>query len=161
VIVHVLRVPRWLATALALLVLIAQGLAIAGTIFGSSFTAEVPRQLADQGVPQPLIDGFANNGGNLQGELTGVGVDLGQQILNAVPAQARAVVEPFIGQIVAGIHEAFSLAIANAMWLAFVGAIAAAIVVTLMVPELVLRRTTGDADATQPEGRPTTIPAME
>jgi EmrB/QacA subfamily drug resistance transporter len=157
--------PRMLGAATSALTFFRQvggsiGLAIAGTIFGSSFTAEVPRQLADQGVPQPLIDGFTNNGGNLQGELTGVGVDLGQQILNAVPTQARAVVEPFIGQIVAGIHEAFSLAIANAMWLAVAGAIGAALVVTVMVPELTLRRTTGE-DATQTEGRPTIIPAME
>ena len=137
------------------------GLAIAGTIFGASFTAEVPRQLAGQGVPQPLIDGFANNGGNLQGELTGVGVDLGQQILNAVPAQARAMVEPFIGQIVAGIHEAFSLAIANAMWLAFAGAVGAAIVVTVLVPELTLRRTVGEEEAERGEARPSAIPAME
>ena len=34
VIAHVLRVPRWLATTLALLVLVAQGLAIAGTMPG-------------------------------------------------------------------------------------------------------------------------------
>ena len=101
-----------------------------------------------------------NNGGNLQGDLTGVGVDLGQQILNAVPAAARAMVEPFIGQIIAGIHEAFSLAIANAMWLAFAGAVGAAVVVTVMVPELTLRRTTGP-DAAQADGRPTIIPAME
>jgi uncharacterized membrane protein len=69
-------------------------------------------------------------------------------------------VEPFIGQIVAAIHEAFSLAVANAMWLAFAGAIGAAIVVTVMVPELTLRRTVGE-DAAQPEGRPSAIPAME
>jgi EmrB/QacA subfamily drug resistance transporter len=157
--------PRMLGAATSSLTFFRQvggsiGLAIAGTIFGSTFTAEVPRQLAGQGVPQPLIDGFGANGGNLQGELTGVGVDLGQQILNAVPAQARAMVEPFIGQIVAAIHEAFSLAVANAMWLAFAGAIGAAIVVTVMVPELTLRRTVGE-DAAQPEGRPSAIPAME
>jgi len=46
------------------------------------------------------------------------------------------------------------------MWLAFAGAIGAAVVVTVMVPELTLRRTTGP-DATQAEGRPTIIPAME
>ena len=157
--------PRMLGAATSALTFFRQvggsiGLAIAGTIFGSSFTAEVPRQLAHQGVPQPLIDGFANNGGNLQGELTGVGVDLGQQILDALPAAARPVVEPFIGQIVAAIHEAFSLAVANAMWLAFAGAVGAALVVTLLIPEVPLRRTSG-ADASQAEGRPSIIPAME
>ena len=40
------------------------GLALAGTIFGSSFAAETPRQLAENGVPQPIIDGFASAGGS-------------------------------------------------------------------------------------------------
>jgi EmrB/QacA subfamily drug resistance transporter len=136
------------------------GLAIAGTIFGSTFIAEVPRQLADRGVPQPLIDGFAQRGGDLQGELTGVGVDLGQQILSSLPPAAQPVVEPFIGQIVAAIHEAFSLAVANAMWLAMAGALGAAIIVALVVPELTLRRTVGE-EAARTEGRPSVIPAME
>jgi EmrB/QacA subfamily drug resistance transporter len=136
------------------------GLAIAGTIFGSSFIAEVPRQLAERGVPQPIIDGFARNGGDLQGEVTGVGVDLGQQILSALPPEAQAVVEPFIGQIVAAIHEAFSLAVANGMWLALAGAVGAAIIVALAIPELTLRRTVGE-EASRAEGRPSVIPAME
>jgi EmrB/QacA subfamily drug resistance transporter len=136
------------------------GLAIAGTLFGSTFIAEVPRQLAERGVPQPIIDGFAQNGGDLQGELTGVGVDLGQQILSALPPAAQAVVEPFITQIVAAIHEAFSLAVANAMWLATAGALGAAIIVALVVPELTLRRTVGE-EAARTEGRPSVIPAME
>ena len=157
--------PRMLGTATSALTFFRQvggsiGLAIAGTIFGSSFIAEVPRQLAERGVPQPLIDGFASRGGDLQGEITGVGVDLGTQILNVVPAEARPTVEPFIGQIVAAIHEAFSLAIANAMWLAVAGAVGAAVVVTVLVPELTLRRTTGE-DPARSENRPSTIPAME
>lgn len=135
------------------------GLAIAGTIFGSAFIVEVPRQLAAQGVPQPLIDGFAQNGGNLQGEITGVGVDLGQQILSALPEAVRPMVEPYVGQIVAGIHEAFSLAVANSMWLALVGALGAATIVAVAIPELTLRRTTGDEAAR--EGRASAIPAME
>ena len=69
-------------------------------------------------------------------------------------------IEKRIGQIVAAIHEAFSLAVANAMWLAFAGAVGAALVVTLLIPEVPLRRTSG-ADASQAEGRPSIIPAME
>jgi hypothetical protein len=136
------------------------GLAIAGTIFGSSFTAEVPRQLGAQNVPQPLIDGFSRNAADLQGSFTDVGVDLGQKILSSVPAAARPSIEPFIGKIVDAIHQAFSLAIANAMWLALAGAAGAALVVALLVPELTLRRTPG-AGATRSEGAASIVPAME
>ncbi len=157
--------PRMLGAATSSLTFFRQvggsiGLAIAGTIFGSSFIAEVPRQLAERGVPQPIIDGFAQSGGDLQSEITGVGVDLGQQILAALPPEAQAAVQPFIAQIVAGIHEAFSLAVANAMWLALVGAIGAAIIVATVIPELTLRRTTGE-EATRAEGSSAVIPAME
>jgi EmrB/QacA subfamily drug resistance transporter len=137
------------------------GLALAGTIFGSSFATETPRQLAANGVPQPLIDGFASAGGRLDGELTGVGVDLGSAILANVPEPARPSVEPFIGQIVDGIHQAFSLAIANALWLAVVGAVGAVLVVALLVPELTLRRSSGPGQrgaADQSAGR---IPVLE
>ena len=41
-------------------------------------------------------------------KLTGVG-DLGAAILASVPAPVRGVIEPFIANIVTGIHEAFSL----------------------------------------------------
>jgi EmrB/QacA subfamily drug resistance transporter len=122
------------------------GLAIAGTIFGSTFTNQIPLQMADQGVPQPLIDGFSRIDPAAQGELTNVGTDLGQQILASVPDAARPTVEPFIGAIVDAIHQAFSIAIGNTMWLAVVAAIAAAAVVTIVVPELNLRRTTGTAE---------------
>lgn len=157
--------PRMLGAATSALTFFRQvggsiGLAIAGTIFGSSFTAEVPRQLAAQNVPQPLIDGFSRNAADLQGSFTDVGVDLGQKILSSVPAAARPSIEPFIGQIVDAIHQAFSLAIANAMWLALAGAAGAALVVALLVPELTLRRTPG-AGAARSEGAPSIVPAMD
>jgi hypothetical protein len=136
------------------------GLAIAGTIFGSSLTAQIPEQLSANRVPQPIIDGFVRANGSMEGELTGVGVDLGEQILSSLPAPARAAVEPFIGAIVDAIHQAFSLAIANAMWLAVVAAATATLVVALLVPELTLRRTPGrPADGSEP--RPTIMPVVE
>ena len=134
------------------------GLAIAGTIFGSSFAAEIPGRMSANGVPQPLIDGFSQNAGQLQGDLTGVGVDLGQEILTKAPAAARPLIEPYIGAIVQAIHQAFSIALANAMWIALAGALGAAVIVTLVVPEVALRRTTGTQRA---ESRPGAIPAME
>jgi EmrB/QacA subfamily drug resistance transporter len=158
--------PRMLGAATSALTFFRQvggsvGLAIAGTIFGSSFADELPHQMAANGLPQPLIDGFAQGGAaSLQSDLTGVGVNLGDQILASVPEQFRPTVEPFIGGIVDAIHQAFSLAVANAMWLALFGALGAAVVVALFVPELTLRHTTG-AGAERSEGAPSIIPAME
>jgi EmrB/QacA subfamily drug resistance transporter len=157
--------PRMLGAATSSLTFFRQvggsvGLAIAGTIFGSSFTSEIPNQLGRQGVPQPLIDGFTRVDPAAQGELTNVGVDLGQQILGSVPAEARPTIEPFIGQIVDGIHQAFSIAIANTMWLAVVACIAATLVVTVVVPELTLRRSSGPGVG-EAEPKPSIIPAME
>jgi hypothetical protein len=157
--------PRMLGAATSALTFFRQvggsiGLAIAGTVFGSAFGAEVPRQLAAEGLPQQLIDRFGTNAAAMQGSLTGVGVDLGQQILSKTPAAFRPQIEPFIGQIVDAIHRAFSLAVAQAMWIALFGAVGAAIVVAVLVPELVLRRTTGGAARAGAESRPV-IPAME
>jgi len=157
--------PRMLGAATSSLTFFRQvggsvGLAIAGTIFGSSFTEEIPRQLGAQGVPQPLIDAFASVDAAEQGNLTNVGVDLGQQILSSVPEPARATVEPFIGQIVDGVHQAFSLSIANTMWLAVLAAAGAAAVVALVVPELTLRRTVGP-DAARAEGARSIMPLTE
>jgi EmrB/QacA subfamily drug resistance transporter len=131
------------------------GLALAGAIFGSSLTAQVPRQLTANGVPQPFIDGFTAAGDSFDGELTGVGIDLGDQILAAAPAA-----EPFIGQIVDAIHQAFSLSIANALWLGVVGALASTIIVALVVPELTLRRTPGAAGR-RPEPTVAKVPVLE
>jgi EmrB/QacA subfamily drug resistance transporter len=156
--------PRMLGAATSSLTFFRQvggsvGLAIAGTIFGTTFSAEIPRQLSAEGVPASLIDGFASVAPAEQGELTNVGVDLGAQILGSVPEAARPAIEPFIGQIVDGIHQAFSLAIASTMWLAVVAAATAALVVTIVVPEITLRRTPGPGSAT--EAKPSIVPAME
>lgn len=136
------------------------GLALAGAIFGSSLNAELPRQLRAEGVPQPLVDAFTASGSSVDGELTAVGIDLGQRVLSQVPAQARPSVEPFLGQIVDAIHQAFSIAIANALWLGLVGALGATVVVALLVPEVTLRRTPGTEGA-RSEGTPAAIPSLD
>ena len=136
------------------------GLALAGTIFGTSLANQVPQQLAANGVPQPLIDAFGARGGALDAELTNVGVDLGAQILAGVSEPARPSVEPFIGQIVDAIHQAFSIAIANAMWLGVIGAVVATVVVAVLVPEMTLRRSQGQG-ATDGEPARGQIPVME
>jgi hypothetical protein len=111
-------------------------------------------------VPQPIIDGFANVDPAAQGALTNVGVDLGDQILASIPVAARPAIEPFIGQVVDGIHQAFSISIANTMWLAVIAAAIAAGLVAVVIPELTLRRTTGAGVAAR-EPTPQAIAALD
>ena len=97
-------------------------LAFVGTIFGTTFQEKLTPSLVAQGVPQPVVDGFtqASSGGALDfNQLTGVG-DLGAIILAQIPEQFRAAVEPFVPNIVEGIHAAFSLATAQTFWLGVV-----------------------------------------
>ena len=87
------------------------GLAITGTIFGTSLVEETPRQLVAADVPPELANALA--GGGLRPDaVAGVG-DLGAAILSQVPAAFRAQVEPFVPAIVDAIHQAFSIATAN------------------------------------------------
>ena len=109
-------------------------LAIVGTIFGSSFQERLGPQLSAAGVPPQVVAGFgqASSSGALDfNKLTGVG-DLGQAILSSVPAQVRAVIEPFIGNIVIGIHDAFSLAIAQTFYVGIAAAAISAIAAATM-----------------------------
>ncbi|MDQ3491664.1 MAG: MFS transporter [Chloroflexota bacterium] len=107
------------------------GLAIAGTIFGTTLSSETPRQLRDgllqAGVPADRIDSLQElaSGRNLdQDDLAGVG-DLGARILDAVPEALRSTVEPFLGVVVEAIHEAFSLAVGETFWLGVLATVAA------------------------------------
>jgi MFS family permease len=121
------------------------GLSLAWTIFGSTLRTEAPTQVTAQlvnaGVPQQQITLFTssfNLSGQQLNDFGSVG-DMGARILAQVPEQARQLVEPLIDFIVAGIHEALSIAIANSMWLG-VGAAITAAVVAVLIPELPLRR---------------------
>lgn len=87
-------------------------LAIAGTVFANSLRIDLPGQLAASGVPQQIASGFGGAGFDLN-QLRGAGVGLGAQILAAVPAGSRALVEPLVPNIVAGIDGAISLAVAD------------------------------------------------
>ena len=105
------------------------GLTIAGTIFASKLIEEIPGQLISAGVPQQLVDQFQSQGGSL--DLTGTG-DLGQAIMAQVPPQFQSFVAPYLENIVAGIHEAFSVAVGATMWLGIAGALIAAVVVLFL-----------------------------
>ena len=109
------------------------GLAITGTIFGSTFLREVPRQMAEEGVPAPLAEGFATGGGSSVLNLGGVG-DLGAVILSQTPEQFRAQVEPYIGAMVIAIHEALSIATAATFVVGIITGLLAAALVLAFLP---------------------------
>jgi len=121
------------------------GLAIAGTVFGSTLVAEIPRQLSAAGLPAQAIGQLGSSQAFSQREVTSVGVNLGAQILAQVPEPLRASVEPLIPQIVHGIHESISLAIGSALWFGVAAAIVAAVLTVLVLPELPLRAQAGEA----------------
>jgi EmrB/QacA subfamily drug resistance transporter len=115
-------------------------LAFVGTIFGTTFKEQMAPQLAASGVPAQVVEGFnqASSSGALDfNKLTGVG-DLGAAILASVPAQAKPFIEPYIANIVAGIHQAFSLGVAQTFWIGVGAAIVAALAAAGM-QELTLR----------------------
>jgi hypothetical protein len=82
-----------------------------------------------------------------------------------VPDQFRPVVEPYIPKIVSGFHEAFSLAVASALWISVAAAVVATLVTLFGLPELPLRRHHGPVPARVPvEGEgsePTPMAALE
>ncbi len=123
------------------------GLALMGTIFANRLTEELPKQLATAGVPQSMVDQFVSGGGNATG-LIRVGGDLGASILAGVPAAFRSAVEPLIPNIVLGIQESFSLAIA-AVFLIGAGTTVAAFVASVFMRQIPLR-TSFEAKAASP-----------
>jgi EmrB/QacA subfamily drug resistance transporter len=135
-------------------------LAIVGTIFGSTFTEQLAPQLAAAGVPAQVVQGFTQASGSGQidfNQLTGVG-DLGASILASVPAEARPFIEPFIANIVAGIHQAFSLGVAQTFWIGVIAAIVAALA-AIGMQELTLR--TSHAPAPEARARLTSAAATD
>jgi MFS family permease len=136
-------------------------LAIVGTIFGTSFKDQMAPQLAASGVPAPVVQGFtqASSSGQIDfNQLTGVG-DLGASILASIPAQAKPFIEPYISNIVAGVHQAFSLAVGDTFWIGVGAAIIAALAASTM-HELTLR--TSRAPAPEPSrARLTGAPAAD
>jgi EmrB/QacA subfamily drug resistance transporter len=127
------------------------GLAITGTIFGTTLAEEAPRRLAAAGVPGELL-GAIGGGGFRPDAVTGVG-DLGASILAAVPAAARAQVEPFIPAIVDAIHQAISIATASTFYLG-IGASLVAAALVLMLREVPMRHEASDAPGVTAETTP-------
>jgi EmrB/QacA subfamily drug resistance transporter len=146
------------------------GLALLGTVLGQRLTEELPGRLTAAGVPAQFVGQFAGNAGGAE-QLIVVGQDLGTTILAAVPAAARAFVEPLIPNIVVAIQQAFTTAMTSTFLIGVVTTIAA-LVAALAMRELPLRSTMGhgpsaarDARAEGPRAggspRPRTAPAPD
>jgi hypothetical protein len=109
------------------------GLAIVGTIFGSSFTDKLAPQLVAAGVPPQVATQVAvqaSAGGGSQ--LTAAGTDLSQVLGQFLPAD-------LVPKVIAGLHEAFSLAIADTFWFGLGATVLALIAVVVALPEVPLR----------------------
>ena len=114
------------------------GLTIAGTVFAGRMVTEVPAQLANAGVPPQVVAQFSSGSAGAI-DVTGTG-DLGQHILASLPAQAQASIAPLIPNIVDGIHQAFSIALASTFWVGIIGALVGAAAVAFLV-EAPMRQT--------------------
>jgi EmrB/QacA subfamily drug resistance transporter len=120
-------------------------LAIVGTVFGTEFQKQIFPSLTSAGVPGQIVTNFqqgVSTGAVDLNQLTGTG-DLGQTILHAA-GPAAPQLQPFIGNIVSGIHDAFSLAVAQTFWIG-VGAALVAALAAAMMQELALRQHTSAA----------------
>ena len=124
------------------------GLTIAGTIFASRFTQELPTRLEAAGVPPQFATAFAQ-GGSTTSNLVGTG-SLADQIRAQVPPAVLPQVEPLIPGIVKAIHDAISVSIASTFWVGILGAIIGAVVVLFL--EEVPMRDTFEMNAAEPTG---------
>jgi hypothetical protein len=121
-------------------------LAIAGTIFETTFNDQLAPQLSAAGVPAQVVAGInqaTSSGGFDLNQVSGVGLDLGKAILGALPPQFQAAVTPFVPNIVTGIYEAFSVAVAQTFYIGIAAALLAAVVAATM-HEHPLRATNAD-----------------
>src|SRR5579859_801906 len=115
------------------------GLTFAFTLFRNFANGDLFRQqFAAAGVPAQILNGMPA-GGVSGANLTEVGgVNPITQMIASLPAKAQAVVEPFSAQMTDGFRRAFSIALANSMWLG-VGALVVAVLSVAMLHELPLR----------------------
>jgi len=133
------------------------GLAIAGTVFGSSIISGLAPALVNAGVPAEIANQIPQHVS--QGEVTRVGGDLGGDLVSRLPEAVRPVIEPLLPAIINGVHEAFSTAIANAMWFGVAAGFAAALIIIVLLPELPLRQHVGEAADARGEAGEADVPA--
>jgi len=105
------------------------GLAAAGTIFSSSFANRLPSNLAEEGVPQPVILQMVKLSGVLQN------VGNGRALLeHMLPGP----LQPLIPKVIAGANNALALAIGDLFWITIVAGVLG-LAFTLILRDLPLR----------------------
>ncbi len=129
------------------------GLAVAGTYLASTFSTQLPRNLAKAGVPRALTQHFQAGG---ESSLTGVG-NLASQLAHVLPPA----LQHFIPAIVFAIHQSLAQAIGGSFWLAVVAS-GLAVLAALYMKEVPLRTSLGpvavevELEAVDPE--PVAVP---
>jgi hypothetical protein len=114
------------------------GLTFAFTLFRNFLSWDAIRtQLIAAGAPAQLVPNTAPAGFD-PGQLTNV-AGAGPSFLEQVPAQLQPIV-------IDGFHRAFSIALANSMWLG-VAALAIAVISVMLLRELPLRHELGETEA--------------
>jgi EmrB/QacA subfamily drug resistance transporter len=123
------------------------GLAIAGTIFGTSLQNRLPGELVAslpeqlRGPAQAALGSGAAAGIN-PNDLTGVGQSFGEALVGQLSAGAQAALAPFTANLDAGFHQAMSLSIADTFAIG-IGATVLAFAAAVVMRELPLRKTQG------------------
>jgi EmrB/QacA subfamily drug resistance transporter len=127
------------------------GLTFGFTLFRSFLTTDLLKeQFGAAGVPAQIVQSIPS-GGSFGGDVAQVGgADPIQQFLAQAPAQVQPLLQQYLANFEAGFHQAFSIALANSLWLG-VGAMVLGALATVFLRELPLRRHFGSA-ATAPEG---------
>jgi EmrB/QacA subfamily drug resistance transporter len=129
------------------------GLAAAGTIFSSSFANRLPTNLAEQGVPQPLIAQLVTLSGALQN--VGNGRALLQHVLPGP-------LEALIPSVIAGANNALALSIGDLFWITMVAGVLG-LACTLILRDRPLRTTAEmlpSAAAVGADGQVAVIPVV-
>lgn len=140
---------KFLGTATSDLTLFRQiggtvGLTLGFTLFQNFLTLDLLKaQWAAAGIPQALLDQIPPGAIDLS-NATNVGAASNPitAFTSQVPEQFRAIVEPLVPKFVEGFHQAFSIAIAQSLWLG-VGAAVLALGTTFLLHELPLSSTLG------------------
>ncbi|HXZ99421.1 MAG TPA: MDR family MFS transporter [Candidatus Binatia bacterium] len=125
------------------------GLAVAGTVFSENLSSQLPQQLSTAHLPAALTSHIASPGTFSENNIAAVG-NLGQTILQSVPARIVPTVRPFIGQIVDALHNAMAFALADVFWVALVTAVLG-LLATLAIREIPLRGSARRAGGAQRE----------
>jgi EmrB/QacA subfamily drug resistance transporter len=127
------------------------GLTFAFTLFTNfANDALFKAQFIAAGVPAQVVNSMPAGGFN-SADITQVGgSDIIQQMIAHAPAQAQAVLQPLVPQLEQGLHNAFSIALGNSMWLG-AGAMVLAVIGAIALHELPLRQHFGTTAETAAE----------